>query len=108
MGELKFPNSGTHFFRNPFCTGERRLWKEDGELLSADPGDMAWKGRRQDLGDLTKEGVPDTSNPLVALISGVESSQMAIKPILATRSPGLCSLPCRARATSRRQSSPWL
>jgi len=67
--------------------------------------DMAWKGRRQDLMDLTAEGVPETSTPLVALASGAGQGQIALKPVVAIMRPGFFSDGPRA-ATALRWSRP--
>jgi hypothetical protein len=74
---------------------ERRYYARAETVDYADPfqekleaRDMAWKGRRQDLADLTDKGVPDTSTPLVALASGIGTGQIALKPVVATMHPG--------------------
>jgi len=74
---------------------ERRYYQRAETVDYSDPfkqkleaRDMAWKGRKQDLADLTEEGVPDTSTPLVALASGVGTGQVALKPVVATMHPG--------------------
>ena len=74
---------------------ERRYYAHARTVDYADPfkerleaRDMAWKGRRQDLADLTEQGVPDTSTPLVALASGAGGGNVALKPLVAGMHPG--------------------
>ncbi|HUT35186.1 MAG TPA: hypothetical protein VNE39_16975 [Planctomycetota bacterium] len=51
---------------------------------------MALKGRGQDLAKLTKDGVPDTSAPLVALLFGASKGHGAnLQPVPATMQPAM-------------------
>jgi hypothetical protein len=48
---------------------------------------MALKGRGQNVAELTDDGVPDTTNPLVALTAGLGAGQVALQPYLTSMRP---------------------
>jgi phage FluMu protein Com len=95
---------------------QRNYYARAGTVDYADPfkekldaRDMAWKGRRQDLADLTEQGVPDTSTPLVALESGAATGRLALKPVLATMYPGFfvnTAMPAKSIRWSQGTSPP--
>lgn len=78
---------------------------EDKVQEKLDARAAAMKGRGQDLANLTKEGVPDTSAPMVALMYGASKGHGAsLQPVITGLVPGFRapSLP----ATSMRFSRP--
>ena len=52
---------------------------------------LVWEGRKQNLGDLTSEGLPDASSLQVSLAAGMGAEGIATSPTVASMVPGFRS-----------------